>query len=141
MRRRLPLSTSRLVCAIASAAAYDCADGASTTGWDVERGDVAGDGLRPTCLVSLTAPKQGVRGFSGQYHFLGVRNIAGAAPCYALTPLRAGPLRAARPGRQARAAPAGVPGRGAVRAHAAGVTRATRRVDAMMRASMAMIGS
>ena len=39
----------------------------------MERGDVAGDGLKPAMLISLTAPKAGVRAFAGPHHFLGVR--------------------------------------------------------------------
>lgn len=42
------------------------------SGWDVERGDAEGLGLRPDVLVSLTAPKEGVRKFAGR-HFLGGR--------------------------------------------------------------------
>ena len=37
---------------------------------------MAGDGLRPAMLISLTAPKAGVRAFAGPHHFLGVRGIA-----------------------------------------------------------------
>ena len=55
------------------------------SGWDVERGDAgagAGAGvgdegrivLYPDVLVSLTAPKQGVRKFAGR-HFLGGRFV------------------------------------------------------------------
>ncbi|KAE9408839.1 YjeF N-terminal domain-like protein [Gymnopus androsaceus JB14] len=44
------------------------------SGWDVEEGNVEGVGLRPDVLVSLTAPKLGVRSFSG-IHFLGGRFI------------------------------------------------------------------
>ncbi|KAI0263966.1 YjeF N-terminal domain-containing protein [Gloeopeniophorella convolvens] len=44
------------------------------SGWDVERGDAAGLGLRPDVLVSLTAPKEGVRAFAGR-HFLGGRFV------------------------------------------------------------------
>jgi NAD(P)H-hydrate epimerase len=56
------------------------------SGWDVERGDdaapdadAAGGGqgvpvLHPDVLVSLTAPKEGVRKFSGR-HFLGGRFV------------------------------------------------------------------
>ena len=40
------------------------------SGWDVEQGDVDGVGLNPDVLVSLTAPKSGVRAFTGR-HFLG----------------------------------------------------------------------
>ena len=45
------------------------------SGWDVERGDAAGLGLRPDVLVSLTAPKEGVRAFEGR-HFLGGRFVS-----------------------------------------------------------------
>jgi NAD(P)H-hydrate epimerase len=44
------------------------------SGWDVERGDAEGLGLRPDVLVSLTAPKEGVREFAGR-HFLGGRFV------------------------------------------------------------------
>lgn len=45
------------------------------SGWDVERGDAEGLGLRPDVLVSLTAPKEGVRKFAGR-HFLGGRFVS-----------------------------------------------------------------
>jgi NAD(P)H-hydrate epimerase len=44
------------------------------SGWDVERGDAQGLGLHPDVLVSLTAPKEGVRQFAGR-HFLGGRFV------------------------------------------------------------------
>ncbi|KAL1950363.1 hypothetical protein VTO73DRAFT_5487 [Trametes versicolor] len=44
------------------------------SGWNVERGNVDGVGLDPDVLVSLTAPKEGVRGFAGR-HFLGGRFV------------------------------------------------------------------
>jgi NAD(P)H-hydrate epimerase len=44
------------------------------SGWDVEQGDAHGLGLHPDVLVSLTAPKEGVRTFSGR-HFLGGRFV------------------------------------------------------------------
>jgi NAD(P)H-hydrate epimerase len=44
------------------------------SGWDVEAGNDAGFGLNPDVLVSLTAPKEGVRTFRGQ-HFLGGRFV------------------------------------------------------------------
>jgi len=44
------------------------------SGWDVEAGNDAGVGLNPDVLVSLTAPKEGVRMFRGQ-HFLGGRFV------------------------------------------------------------------
>lgn len=43
------------------------------SGWDVEKGDVEGTGLRPETLVSLTAPKESARTFKGPHHFLGGR--------------------------------------------------------------------
>jgi NAD(P)H-hydrate epimerase len=44
------------------------------SGWDVERGNAGGVGLEPDVLVSLTAPKEGARGFKGR-HFLGGRFV------------------------------------------------------------------
>jgi NAD(P)H-hydrate epimerase len=44
------------------------------SGWDVERGDIHDTGFVPDVLVSLTAPKEGVRGFKGR-HFLGGRFV------------------------------------------------------------------
>lgn len=44
------------------------------SGWDVERGNEGGVGLNPDVLISLTAPKQGVKAFTGR-HFLGGRFI------------------------------------------------------------------
>ena len=44
------------------------------SGWDVEKGNAAGVGLNPDVLISLTAPKEGVRGFKGR-HFLGGRFV------------------------------------------------------------------
>ncbi|KZV60147.1 YjeF N-terminal domain-like protein [Peniophora sp. CONT] len=44
------------------------------SGWDVERGNAEGVGLEPDVLVSLTAPKEGARGFKGR-HFLGGRFV------------------------------------------------------------------
>ncbi|KAJ7367352.1 YjeF N-terminal domain-containing protein [Mycena albidolilacea] len=44
------------------------------SGWDVEASNDAGFGLNPDVLVSLTAPKEGVRTFRGQ-HFLGGRFV------------------------------------------------------------------
>ncbi len=43
-------------------------------GWDVEQGDVNGDGIKPAMLVSLTAPKLVARHFSGT-HYLGGRFV------------------------------------------------------------------
>ncbi|KAJ2911935.1 hypothetical protein MD484_g8482, partial [Candolleomyces efflorescens] len=39
------------------------------SGWDVEKGNDLGVGLEPDVLVSLTAPKEGVKDFTGR-HFL-----------------------------------------------------------------------
>lgn len=44
------------------------------SGWDVEKGDNLGVGLKPDVLISLTAPKEGVKGFTGR-HFLGGRFV------------------------------------------------------------------
>ena len=44
------------------------------SGWDVEKGNVLGVGLRPNVLISLTAPKEGVKDFRGK-HFLGGRFV------------------------------------------------------------------
>ncbi|KAJ7220534.1 YjeF N-terminal domain-containing protein [Mycena pura] len=44
------------------------------SGWDVEAGNDAGVGLNPDVLVSLTAPKEGVRQFRGR-HFIGGRFV------------------------------------------------------------------
>ncbi|CAE8599967.1 unnamed protein product [Polarella glacialis] len=54
------------------------------SGWDVELGDVSGEGLRPDALVSLTAPKPCAADFSGR-HFLGGRFVPpGIAEKYGL---------------------------------------------------------
>lgn len=45
------------------------------SGWDVEKGDVNGTGLRPDMLVSLTAPKLCAQRFEGAHHFLGGRFV------------------------------------------------------------------
>eukprot|EP00195_Chlamydomonas_chlamydogama_P017094 CAMPEP_0202896808 /NCGR_PEP_ID=MMETSP1392-20130828/5730_1 /ASSEMBLY_ACC=CAM_ASM_000868 /TAXON_ID=225041 /ORGANISM="Chlamydomonas chlamydogama, Strain SAG 11-48b" /LENGTH=468 /DNA_ID=CAMNT_0049582285 /DNA_START=199 /DNA_END=1605 /DNA_ORIENTATION=- len=45
------------------------------SGWDVEGGDVAGDGIRPDMLVSLTTPKQAAKSFQGRFHYLGGRFV------------------------------------------------------------------
>ena len=45
------------------------------SGWDVDDGDVFGDGMRPETLVSLTAPKIGATAFAGAHHFLGGRFV------------------------------------------------------------------
>ncbi|KAF9120124.1 NAD(P)H-hydrate epimerase [Mortierella sp. 14UC] len=44
--------------------------------WDVEKGNVRGEGLQPSMLVSLTAPKEGAKDFSGKHHYLGGRFIS-----------------------------------------------------------------
>ena len=44
------------------------------SGWDVELGNVEGAGLDSDVLVSLTAPKEGVKAFKGR-HFLGGRFV------------------------------------------------------------------
>ncbi|KAJ9146493.1 hypothetical protein P3X46_028752 [Hevea brasiliensis] len=45
------------------------------SGWNVEEGDVAGEGIKPDMLVSLTAPKLCAKKFSGPHHFLGGRFV------------------------------------------------------------------
>jgi len=45
------------------------------SGWDVEKGNIFGVGLRPNVLISLTAPKEGVMDFRGK-HFLGGRFVS-----------------------------------------------------------------
>jgi hypothetical protein len=47
-------------------------DGVVRAGWDVEKGNVTGDGLKADMLVSLTAPKLCARQFAG-IHYLGGR--------------------------------------------------------------------
>lgn len=44
------------------------------SGWNVEKGNNLGIGLEPDVLISLTAPKLGVKGFKGR-HFLGGRFV------------------------------------------------------------------
>ncbi|KAK2949503.1 putative apolipoprotein a binding protein [Blattamonas nauphoetae] len=44
------------------------------SGWDVEKGDIAGNGLRPEILVSMAAPKLCSQTFSG-IHYLGGRFV------------------------------------------------------------------
>ena len=44
------------------------------SGWDVEKGNAVGIGLNPDVLLSLTAPKLGVKDFTGR-HFLGGRFV------------------------------------------------------------------
>uniref|UniRef100_A0A8C5QAY0 NAD(P)H-hydrate epimerase n=1 Tax=Leptobrachium leishanense TaxID=445787 RepID=A0A8C5QAY0_9ANUR len=43
------------------------------SGWDVEKGNP--DGIQPDMLISLTAPKQSARHFTGRYHYLGGRFV------------------------------------------------------------------
>jgi len=45
------------------------------SGWDVDKGDPDGVGIKPDCLISLTAPKLGARSFEGCYHYLGGRFV------------------------------------------------------------------
>ncbi|CAI5501101.1 unnamed protein product [Closterium sp. Naga37s-1] len=45
------------------------------SGWDVERGDAAGTGLKPDMLISLTAPKRCALSFAGRHHYLGGRFV------------------------------------------------------------------
>ena len=53
-------------------------------GWDVEKGDPDGVGIKPEVLVSLTAPKKCAASFKGR-HFLGGRFVPHAiAQKYAL---------------------------------------------------------
>jgi NAD(P)H-hydrate epimerase len=44
------------------------------SGWEVDGGRAGGVALEPDVLVSLTAPKEGVRAFNGR-HFLGGRFV------------------------------------------------------------------
>ncbi|KAF9087570.1 NAD(P)H-hydrate epimerase [Mortierella sp. AD031] len=44
--------------------------------WDVEKGNVRGEGFQPSMLVSLTAPKEGAKDFTGVHHYLGGRFIS-----------------------------------------------------------------
>lgn len=55
------------------------------SGWDVEKGNEARVGIVPDVLVSLTAPKEGVRSFKGR-HFLGGRFVPKLALNYHLSP-------------------------------------------------------
>ncbi|GAA5834894.1 hypothetical protein JCM9279_007140 [Rhodotorula babjevae] len=50
------------------------------SGWDVDSGNADGTGFTPDALLSLTAPKKGVRAFveSGGKHFLGGRFVPDA---------------------------------------------------------------
>ncbi|XP_037029211.1 NAD(P)H-hydrate epimerase isoform X2 [Bradysia coprophila] len=44
------------------------------SGWDVENGPPE-DGIKPTLLISLTAPKMCAKFYTGKYHFLGGRFV------------------------------------------------------------------
>ncbi|RWR92479.1 pyridoxine/pyridoxamine 5'-phosphate oxidase 1, chloroplastic isoform X1 [Cinnamomum micranthum f. kanehirae] len=45
------------------------------SGWNVDEGDVGGQGIKPDMLVSLTAPKHCAKKFGGPHHFLGGRFV------------------------------------------------------------------
>ena len=45
------------------------------SGWHVEEGDVAGTGLMPAMLLSLTAPKRCAVHYTGEWHLLGGRFV------------------------------------------------------------------
>jgi len=45
------------------------------SGWNVEEGNILGDGLNATLLISLTAPKKCALKFDGPYHYLGGRFV------------------------------------------------------------------
>ena len=45
------------------------------SGWDIDHGDLSDTGIRPECLVSLSAPKLCSEFFSGEFHYLGGRFI------------------------------------------------------------------
>ena len=48
----------------------------TNAGWDVEQGDLSGgNGLRPEMLISLTAPKQAAKSFTGAHHYVGGRFV------------------------------------------------------------------
>ena len=55
------------------------------SGWDVEKGNEEGIGIVPDVLISLTAPKEGVRSFKGR-HFLGGRFVPRLVHGYCLFP-------------------------------------------------------
>jgi NAD(P)H-hydrate epimerase len=66
------------------------------SGWDVETGKPTDiPSLDPDVLISLTAPKEGVRGFIGK-HFLGGRFVPRCASPMSLSYSRTGPERACR---------------------------------------------
>jgi hydroxyethylthiazole kinase-like uncharacterized protein yjeF len=50
------------------------------SGWDVEQGNVTGQGIEPAMLVSLTAPKLCARTFNGT-HYIGGRFLPPALAC------------------------------------------------------------
>lgn len=45
------------------------------SGWDVERGPLDNNCIKPELLISLTAPKMCARYFTGKYHYLGGRFV------------------------------------------------------------------
>ncbi len=45
------------------------------SGWNVETGPGEGGGIKPDCLISLTAPKLCAKFFEGRFHFLGGRFV------------------------------------------------------------------
>ncbi|XXG86501.1 hypothetical protein AAC387_Pa11g1384 [Persea americana] len=45
------------------------------SGWNVDEGDIGGQGIKPDTLVSLTAPKHCAKKFGGPHHFLGGRFV------------------------------------------------------------------
>ena len=45
------------------------------SGWDVEKGDLDGQGIKPETLISLTAPKLCANKFEGKHHYLGGRFV------------------------------------------------------------------
>lgn len=45
------------------------------SGWDVERGPLDKDCIKPELLISLTAPKMCARYYKGKYHYLGGRFV------------------------------------------------------------------
>ena len=45
------------------------------SGWDVEKGDESGNGVRPDMLVSLTTPKLCALKFTGDHHYVGGRFV------------------------------------------------------------------
>lgn len=55
------------------------------SGWDVEHGPLAdAPTLKPKALISLTAPKRGVRFFAGEQHWLGGRFVPSSVGCLPL---------------------------------------------------------